>query len=94
MKVIKEYLLDSKVLSPQTLYLPANAQVINVQDTEKGLMLLAIVTPEELVVDLPELRTFKICTNDEKIYADTVKYVGSYQGLVGMRHIIEIIKGD
>lgn len=94
MKEIKEYLLDSKVFSPQTLYLPADAQIINVYNTEKGLMLLVIATPEELAVDLPKLRTFKICMNDEKIYASTVKYIGSYQGLIGLCHIIEIIKGD
>lgn len=94
MKLIKEFLLDSKLLSPQTLYLPADTQVVNVLNTETGLMLLTITIPDEVTTQLPVLRTFKICTSDEKIYAHTVKYIGSFNGLSGIRHVIEIIKGD
>lgn len=93
MKIIKEFLLDSKVLTPQSIYLPAGTDIVDVQSNEKGLMLLAISRPDEYAVDLPELRTFKICIIDEKIYAGTVKYIGSFDSLSGKRYVVELIKG-
>lgn len=94
MKKIKEFLLDNKSLSTQTLYLPAGAKVLNVYDTEKGLILLTLVPPEEVSIEPPELRIFKICTTDEKFYIDTVEYIGSYKSSIGMRHVFEIFKGS
>jgi hypothetical protein len=94
MKVFKEYLLDEQILTPQTICLPYAADVVNIIDTAKGPVLLAIVTPEEFTMGLPELRTFKICVNDENIYANTVKYIGSFVSSIGIKHIIEINRGE
>lgn len=92
MKLFREYFLDSAAMTKQTLYLPKDANVIKVSPTNKGLALLAIVTPEEYSNELPELRTFKICVNEENLYTDTVKYIGSFESNLGIKHLIEIIK--
>ena len=94
MKTIREFLLDSNIFTPQSIYLPADADVIDVLNSEKGLMLLAIVPPDEYAVELPELRTFKICIIDEKILAGTVKYIGSFEATTGKRFVIELIRGE
>lgn len=91
MKMFKEYILDSKCLTPQTMYLPQDADVVGAYFTETCLVLLAIMSP---VTNLTELRTFKICTNDENIYVDTVKYIDSFNSAFGIRHVIEIIRGE
>ena len=65
MKTFKEYLLDEMSINEQTIYMPYGASVVNVKQSYKGLMLLAIVTPDEYAIELPEIRTFKICANDE-----------------------------
>lgn len=92
MKTFKEYLLDDKILTEQTIHMPHGAKVVNVKNTDKGLMLLAIITPEAYVTGLPELRTFKICTNGEIFSADTVIYVGSFESIIGTKHVIEIVR--
>lgn len=92
MKMIKEYQLDSEILSPQRRYLPAGAEVVDIQNSERGLMVLAVTEPDEFVVDPPESHTFKICVVGEKINADTVKYLGNFRSSIGIRHVIEIIK--
>lgn len=91
MKVFKEYFLDKKYNTPQTLYIPQGAEIVNIQDTNKGLVLLAIVDP---ISSITELRKFKICANDENIYVDTVKYIGSFDSLIGIKHVIEIDGGE
>lgn len=90
MKTFKEFLIDDKVISEQSIYLPAGADVVNVLMTEAGLILLAIVKPVGYETELPENRTFKICETDEIFCANTVKYIGSFTGLLGFRHVIEI----
>lgn len=92
MKTFKEYFLDNKHLAEQTVYLPHGAEIVNIQDTYKGLMLLAITKAPVDVMSSPELRTFKICVNDEIIYTDTVKYIGSFKDSTSIKHVIEIIK--
>lgn len=92
MKLFREYFLDSAAVTQQTLYLPKDANIVKVNFTDKGLALLAIVTPEECNTELPELRTFKICVNEENLYIDTVKYIGSFESNLGIKHLIEIIK--
>ena len=86
MKTIKEYLLDKKCVTPQTAYLTRNAEVVGVQDTLKGLVLLAVVDPTETLTDL---RTFKVCSIEETIYADNLKYIGNFQSIVGVQHVVE-----
>ena len=92
MKTFKEFLLDDKNISEQSIYLPAGAKIVNVYMTSTGLMLIAIVKPAGYEVDLPENRIFKICETDEIFYAQAVKYIGSFQGTFGTRHVIEVIK--
>lgn len=92
MKTFKEYILDEKFVGEQAIYMPHGAIVVNVSESNKGLILLAIATPEACTVDLPEIRTFKICATDEIFYANTVKYIGSFKSELGIKHVIEIIK--
>lgn len=94
MRVIKEYLLDDKSLAPQSIYLPIGTDVVSIQETGIGLMLLVITTPDEYTARLPEMRKFKICSSDENIFADTLKYIGSFKNSLGTRHVVEIIEGD
>ena len=68
MKLFREYFLDTTTHMEQTLYLPKDADIVKVNLTNKGLALLAIVTPEGCGTELPELRTFKICVNEENLY--------------------------
>ena len=91
MQMFKNYLLDKKCFTPQTLYLPTSADIVAIRDTDKGLILLATITP---FTTATELRTFKICANDESIYADAVKYIGSFDTDIGIRHVVEIIRGE
>lgn len=88
MKIFKEYLLEKKCFTNQTLYLPTNSEAVMVNDTKKGL-LLQVITDTNIYTT--ELRTFKVCMNDENIYADAVKYIGSFDSAAGIRHIVEII---
>ena len=92
MKTFKEFLLDDKTVSEQSIYLPAGADVVGVSMTDAGLMLLALVKPASYETELPENRIFKICETGEIFYVPTVKYIGSFQGTLGTRHVIEVIK--
>ena len=92
MKLFREYLLDSCVNSEQTIYLPKCADIVDVNYLDNSLKLLALVVPEELSGALPELRTFKICTTEENLYFDTIRYIGSFKSSLGIRLLIEIIK--
>jgi hypothetical protein len=89
-KTFKEFLLDDKNISEQSVYLPAGAEVVNVSLTNVGLMLLAIVKPAGHETELPENRIFKICETDEIFHANTVKYIGSFTNTLGIKHVIEI----
>lgn len=90
MRVFKEYLLDKKSIAEQSLYMPHGAEVVKVLDTGRGLTLLALVTLKDQTISIPELRIFKICAIEERFYAGTVKYIGSFDS--GTKHVIEIIK--
>ena len=92
MKTFKEFLLDDKSIAEQSIYLPADAKVVNVSMTDSGLLLLVLVKPTGYDTGLPENHIFKICKTDEIFYANTVKYVGSFQSALGTKHVIEIIK--
>lgn len=91
MKIFKEFMLDATVLSPQTLYIPANSEVVDVYSSDRGVCVLALSDPNE---ENFQLRTFKICAKDENIYIDTVKYIGSFEGRAGKRFLLEIVRGD
>lgn len=92
MKTFNEYLLDDKSITEQLVYLPNEAEVVNVSMTSRGLTVLAIVKPNGYDTELPKARTFKICSNGEIFYAGAVKYIGSFESLTGTKHVIEIIK--
>ena len=90
MRVFKEYLLDEKNLADQTVYLPAESEVVNVLNTSRGLVLLAVVKHTGYEDASPEIRKFKICTSGEIFYTPTVKYIGSFESSLGIRHVIEV----
>lgn len=90
MRTFKEYMLDEKQLSDQTLYLPAGADIVAVTKTSKGVMLVVVTKHVTYNAPAPELHTFKICASDEIFYADTVNYIGSFEGSLGLRHVIEV----
>jgi hypothetical protein len=92
MREFKEFLLDNKTISEQSIYLPADAEVVNVFNTDRGLMLLAITPAAGYENGLPEIRTFKICANGENFAASTVKYIGSFESITGNKHVIELKK--
>lgn len=87
MNTIKEYLLDSKCVTRQTIYLPKNAKIVDVQETPNGLMLFAVVNPVETSNDL---RIFKICTLNETLYEDSIEYIGNFVSITGLKHVIEV----
>ena len=91
MKIIRELLLDASVISPQTLYVPVDAEIVDVQMTPAGLKLIIITNPIE---NNSQLKTFKISATDENIYHDTVKYIGSFEATTGKRFVIELIRGE
>lgn len=91
MKTIRELLLDASVISPQTLYVPIDAEIVAVHMTPAGLKLIIITNPIE---NNSQLKTFKICATDENIYHDTVKYIGSFEATTGKRFVIELIRGE
>ena len=92
MREFKEFLLDNKTISEQSIYLPTGAEVVNVSNTDRGLMLLAIVPASGYENGAPEIRTFKICANGENFIASTVKYIGSFESITGNKHVIELKK--
>lgn len=91
MRTFKEFLLED-TLASQTVHLPAGTDVVSVSNTDKGIMLLTITTPKGFEVELPEIRTFKICLTDENFVNHTVKYIGSFISDIGPKHVIEIRK--
>ena len=88
MKTIHEYLLDRFNASPQTIYLPKEAEVVGVCGTTDYIKLVVIITPN---IFENTLRTFKICATLETIYTNNFKYIGSIQTEFGTQHVIEII---
>lgn len=87
MKAIKRYFLDKNVTVNQTIYLPDEAEITDVKDTSKGLNLYALV---DITKPAISLHTFKILNTGEAFYADNCKYIGSFEGNYGVRHVIEI----
>jgi hypothetical protein len=88
MRAFKDYLLDEHSVMPQTIHMSQEADVVKVARTNKGLVLIALTKATEL--EAPSLRTFKICNTDEIFYANVVKYIDSFEGTLGLRHVIEI----
>ncbi len=88
MRTIKSYLLDKSSIGIQSLYLPSDAKLVSIQDTDIGLTMFAVTDPNNHRTDL---RTFKICSADETIYNDNIVYIGSYKSDNGIRHVVETI---
>lgn len=91
MKTLKEITLDSAVLTPQTVYLAKGAEVLDLAVEDKILKLTIL---KDIDAENNQLRTFKICTKDENIYFDAVKYIGSFETMLGKRYLLEIKRGD
>jgi hypothetical protein len=88
-KTFNKFLLDENSLSKQTVYMPHETEVVDVVKSDLGVMLIALNQNASAAAP-PDLHTFKICASDEIFYVDTVKYIGSYVGKLGLRHVIEI----
>ena len=92
MKTIREYYLDKKCLTPTSIYIPEGAKVVNIFELKDQLVLFVLLDINKQFIT--NLRTFKICRSGENIYSDAVKYIGSVNTDIGIRHVVEIIKGD
>ena len=88
MLTFKEYYLDAASVSVQTLYLPLGAVIATAYIGYSGITLAVLIDPNESVT---VLRKFKVCTNGENIYEDTVKYIDTIIADYGIRHIIELL---
>ena len=91
MKILKEILLDSTVITPQTVYTPKNSEVVDVYLSGTNIKILVLTDPNE--TDF-QLKTFKICTKDENIYFDAVKYIGTFETDLGKWFLIEIERSN
>jgi hypothetical protein len=85
-KSIKEYLLDCTAVEPQIIYIPCGAEVVGINNTDCGLMLIVIVDTLETG---SELRTFKVCSKNETIYKETLKYIGVFESNIGTKYVVE-----
>jgi hypothetical protein len=90
-KTIREYYIDKKCLTPTTIYLPRDAEVVNISELKDQLVLFVLLDLNNQFTT--NLRTFKICRSGENIYSDAVKYIGSINTDIGIRHVVEIIRG-
>lgn len=91
MKVFKEFLLED-TCTEQNIYLPAGTEIVGVANTDLGVVLVAITAHTSFDSAAPELRTIKICANDEIFTGSIVRYLGSYKSDLGARHVIELKK--
>ena len=90
MYVINEYFLEDNNTSPQTLYLPEDAEVVSVANTSKGISLFVLA--DQLKTN-SNLHTFEICSTYDRVYSDKVKYIGMYfSDTLGVRHVIELLQ--
>lgn len=92
MKIFKEITLEP-ILTPQTFYLDASAEVLDLINADDKITIL-MLTPQVEAINKTVLRTFKICLPDETLYNDAVKYIGSFNALSGRRYVIEILGED
>lgn len=88
MKVIKEYSLNINRLRPQILYLPINSTPVGVYLVEDSLKLLVVENADEVATCL---RTFKVCTSNERLYTNNLKYISNVITSEGVRHVVELI---
>lgn len=89
MKVFNEFLLDADSSTEQTVYLPADSEVVNIIKTGEGIKLLVLAKYAGYDSQPPEIHKFKICASDEIFYLNIVKYIGSFESSLGIRHVIE-----
>ena len=85
MKIIKEYRLRKDLITPQTLYITKNAEIVNIVDIDDfDVALIAVCDALEQSTDL---RTFQIHASYTNIYENDFKYIGAFKS----QHIIEIL---
>jgi hypothetical protein len=89
MRAIKEYIIDQKVVEPQTLYMVRGAEVVGLIDGDSNVKIVTVIDPTESISDL---RTFKICTTTDTIYSDNITYVGNFLSAFGTKYVIEVHK--
>ena len=90
MREFKEFLIED-TMAEQTVYMPSESEIVGVNKTDHGIFLLAIV-PAACKSAVPEIRTFKICLLGENFSYSTVKYIGSFDSIIGNKYVIEVRK--
>ena len=91
MKKISRYLLDSKCLTFQTVYLPKSAEIVSISNSDTGLFLIVL---SDSVYTETELHTFKICLLDENICAENISYIGNFKEYSTTMYVIEILNKE
>ena len=88
MRAFKEFLLDTGNLEDQTIYMPCGSEVVGLAKSGDLVKIIALVYYTGAEAS-PDIRSFRVCLSDEIFYAGTVKYIGSFDGPLGLRHVIE-----
>lgn len=91
MRAFKEFLIED-TMAEQTVYMPAESEIVGVNKTDHGIFLLAIVPAAGYSETTPEIRNFKICLLGENFSYSTVKYIGSFDSIIGNKYVIEVRK--
>lgn len=87
-KSIKEYSIKLEPGNIQHLYLPIDAQVVDIRKTDLGINLIVI---SEVCLE-NQLRSFQVCLPDSNISAKKVIYLGNYEDdFLGTLYVVEVI---
>lgn len=91
MREFREFLIED-TMAEQTVYMPCESEIVGVNKTDRGIFLLAIVPAPGYDKTVPEIRTFKICLLSENFSYPIVKYIGSFNSIIGNKYVIEVRK--
>ena len=90
MKIFKEFILNEQSIAEQVIYLPSKSEVLSITKTTNGLALIVLTKYTGYDNEPSETHKFKICATEEIFYSNTVKYIGSFESSLGIRHVIEV----
>lgn len=91
MREFKEFLIED-TMAEQTVYMPSESEIVGVNKTDHGVFLLAIVPAAGYGETVPEIRNFKICLLGENFSYPIVKYIGSFDSIIGNKYVVEVRK--
>jgi len=87
LKTFNDYILDLTV-TPQTLLLPEDAQIVALREASDKLIMTALIDANETY---GKIRAFQICTLSNVILANEVIYIGTCETeLLGQIYLVEI----